>query len=194
VACSSAEYERYSGFIVAHQGELASAVTEIARDLGYELGQSPEVTVESQSLLPPGTLRAFIDSTHASIADTSAFRAMPVSASLDRHAYQAELILPDSASFPLSVSTIHIGRHADNDIIIDDPKVSRFHLQVRLRQQEHVVFDTGSRSGTRVNGHAITEHTLQPGDVIEIGSSHLVYIRQEAPDRPTPTTQSLDPV
>ncbi len=65
-----------------------------------------------------------------------------------------------------------IGRAPDNDIVLDDPQVSRYHAHVMRRGDEIVVEDMGSTNGTLVNGRRITTpHVLQPTETIAVGAS-----------------------
>jgi len=65
-----------------------------------------------------------------------------------------------------------IGRAQDNDVVLDDPQVSRHHAQVVRRGNQIIVEDLGSTNGTLVNGRHITgPHVLQPTETIAVGSS-----------------------
>src|SRR5690606_5314236 len=79
-------------------------------------------------------------------------------------------------SYPLDPNDaqITIGRDAC-DIILDNPQVSRRHAVGERVGGAHVLRDVGSTNGTFVNGRRITQHTLAPGDVIQIGAFKLVY-------------------
>jgi hypothetical protein len=71
-----------------------------------------------------------------------------------------------------------IGRWASNEVVVDDPGVSRVHAWVAHAEgQRYVLTDARSRSGTRVNGQAIGEQrcTLNDGDEIRIGPSLLTF-------------------
>jgi serine phosphatase RsbU (regulator of sigma subunit) len=65
---------------------------------------------------------------------------------------------------------LHIGRHADNRLILRDSRVSRTHARVEAEQGEYVLYDCGSRHGTFVNGERVERHTLRPADRIEFGA------------------------
>ncbi len=67
--------------------------------------------------------------------------------------------------------TIRLGRALDNDIVLADGKVSRHHGQIGIRLGMLVYTDLGSTNGSYLNGAAVTEIALGPGDVLQIGSS-----------------------
>jgi DNA-binding response OmpR family regulator len=71
--------------------------------------------------------------------------------------------------WPLAQPVTEIGRWEDNDVVIDDRWVSRYHAQVRREGEQYVVQDLGSKNGTFVNGHRIaTPSVLSDGDQIQV--------------------------
>lgn len=75
------------------------------------------------------------------------------------------------------MNVITIGRSQGNDIVINDVKVSRTHLQLVIGENGNCsVIDLNSANGTFVNGQKITsEVRLQPNDVIRIGDTTLPW-------------------
>ncbi len=73
----------------------------------------------------------------------------------------------------------NIGRRHDNHIVIDDVRVSRVHVQIRLRYEHYVLYDLTSTGGTLVNGPQVNECILNPGDVISLAGVMLVYVEDE---------------
>ena len=87
-------------------------------------------------------------------------------------------------SFEMKVITV--GREVGNDIVINDTKVSRHHLElIQDEAQNYFVRDLGSTNGTFVNGHRITgEMPIDTLDVIRIGNTTLPWISYfSAPSR-----------
>ncbi len=76
---------------------------------------------------------------------------------------------------PLDRSVINIGRRPDNQMVIDDPRVSRVHSQLRAIKGRYVIFDLDSAGGTFVNSQRISQYTLLPGDVISLAGFPMVY-------------------
>ncbi|MCA9054966.1 MAG: FHA domain-containing protein [Planctomycetaceae bacterium] len=70
---------------------------------------------------------------------------------------------------------INIGREEDNQIRLNDERVSRFHAKVQEHRGRYVLTDLESTNGTRVNGHPINMHVLQVGDQVHIGRCLLVF-------------------
>jgi hypothetical protein len=86
---------------------------------------------------------------------------------------------------------VTIGRAVDNDIVINDQSLSRFHAAISMTEAGAVlVADCGSANGTFVNGERIrTNGPLQPGDELRLGS---VRLKVEMGD-PRPMTQDSRP-
>jgi adenylate cyclase len=76
-----------------------------------------------------------------------------------------------------------IGRAKENDIVLNDRRVSRRHAHIRGGSLEYTVIDGFVQDGqiqrsvnkVFVNGEPVTEHTLEPGDQITIGTSVLRF-------------------
>jgi len=77
--------------------------------------------------------------------------------------------------FHLNPDETAIGRAADNDIILDDPTVSRYHAKVRREGDDFYLYDLAATNPTQVNGQVITRHRLHEGDRVEIGETELVF-------------------
>ncbi len=78
------------------------------------------------------------------------------------------LILPNGR-FAILRSPTRLGRLPDNDIIIDDRRVSRHHAEVTQNGRGWVIRDQGSTNGTAVNGKLVKEVSLRSGDTISFG-------------------------
>lgn len=69
----------------------------------------------------------------------------------------------------LAAPVTSIGRWQDNDVVIDDRWVSRYHAQIHREGKQHVIQDLSSKNGTIVNGRRITGPTvLADGDEIQV--------------------------
>ena len=71
--------------------------------------------------------------------------------------------------FPVTGSSIKIGRKDDCDIRIPLSEVSRHHAILEVRGSELALKDLGSANGTFVNNKRIEQVILHPGDHVVIG-------------------------
>lgn len=69
-----------------------------------------------------------------------------------------------------------IGRERDNDVILLDPKASRYHALLAFESGQWTVSDLGSSNHTYLNGEIITEPALlKSGDRIGIGETEYTF-------------------
>ena len=81
-------------------------------------------------------------------------------------ASSAVLIASDGSRFVIE-DVFTVGRVAERDLTIDDPRVSRLHAEIVFREGELFVEDKGSSNGTRLNGTAVSGATrLSHGDAV----------------------------
>ncbi len=72
-----------------------------------------------------------------------------------------------------------IGRDVKADVVVNDPDVSRQHLQIKKRGRLVICQDLESRNGTHINGDKIKNAVLRNGDKILIGSTELHYVASQ---------------
>ena len=93
----------------------------------------------------------------------------------------AYLIIAGDRIFPLNRAVINIGRRTENQLVIEDPRVSRQHAQIRFNRGQYILFDLNSSGGTLVNGQRTHQHVLKPGDVISMGDFTMIYGEESQP-------------
>lgn len=69
-----------------------------------------------------------------------------------------------------------IGRGVDTQTKLHDPRVSRNHCSIVVRDAEATIVDAGSTGGTFVNGQRITERQLKSGDIIRVGGTQMQFV------------------
>ena len=85
------------------------------------------------------------------------------------------LVLEGSKAVPLDQLVFSIGRSHDNTLVLDDPRVSRHHAEIRVIRDHFVLFDLNSSGGTYVNGLRTGQGLLYPGDLISLAGVNLVF-------------------
>jgi hypothetical protein len=98
----------------------------------------------------------------------------------------AFLIVGGTKVFTLQHSVTNIGRRLDNHLVVDDPRVSRYHAQIRYVRGRFIIFDLNSTGGTYVNGQRTSQSALYPGDVISLAGLPIIF----GQDNPPPSTAS----
>ena len=79
------------------------------------------------------------------------------------------------------VGRIVVGRDPTCDITHDHSLLSRRHAEFVSAGELVVVRDLGSRNGVFVNGTKTAEHTLSPGDIVQIGPLRAQYVLDTVP-------------
>jgi len=158
----------------AHLDELTRALSEAGNQAGLIFASPPVIRVIESPELSPGEFRILASHSRQELTDTTD---LPVDDLQDGDGLpqNAFLIVDGMQIFTLSQAVINIGRRQDNQLIIDDTRISRVHAQLRAIKGRYVIFDLESSGGTFVNGERIRRSTLYPGDVISLSGVPLVF-------------------
>jgi transcriptional regulator with GAF, ATPase, and Fis domain len=68
---------------------------------------------------------------------------------------------------------LRIGKAPDNDLVLPDASVSRYHCEIEAGAQGMVVRDLGSTNHTRIGRSKIQTATLEPGATLTVGDVEL---------------------
>lgn len=156
VALSHADAERFSSYADVLERELADEARERAREEGYRFLGPVRVELVEDDKLGEGAL------------------------DVEAHIVEAPGGLGGSLLVPggrrLVIETpVTIGRLPGCDVVVDDPQVSRRHVEVQRADDGFVVRDLGSLNGTTLNGQPVREAVLADGDVIGVGGTEIVF-------------------
>jgi hypothetical protein len=89
-----------------------------------------------------------------------------------------EVVLEDK-KFPLEGrGPWTVGRSQENDIVVDDPNVSRKHARISRADDGFVVEDLGSTNGTLLDGAPIDRERIDGGDELTFGQSTASFVRR----------------
>jgi hypothetical protein len=167
--------------------EMANYLQDLARERGFTLLEHPFVDVAPDPAVPrrgiqvvaemsagPGPgLPTGVDSTQVISTVTQAPARMPVTA-------QLVLATPDGPhAFPLEANVVTVGRGLNNDLIVEDPRVSRQHAQIRFKSRRYFIGDLGSTNGTYINGTQVTtDQVLHDGDIVSFGGLEMRFAQR----------------
>jgi pSer/pThr/pTyr-binding forkhead associated (FHA) protein len=98
--------------------------------------------------------------------------------------------------YQLGTQPVTIGRESGNEIVINDPEISRRHARITFQGGRYEIEDLGSTNGTFVNGRRISMVTpLNNNDTIDISDSvKIVYYGPGSDAGATMIEQPLDQV
>ena len=81
----------------------------------------------------------------------------------------------DGTVHPLAGGRTIIGRGSDADLTVDDSGISRKHIEILWDGKRGQARDLGSTNGSKLNGAKLTKAPLEPGSVIEIGRTRMIF-------------------
>ena len=156
-------------------GRLSPYDTALASELSEQLNKH----AEAQGYVFPGPIR--IDFDEAEDLTTGRFRIRSkAEASVTGQASATEFrratahVEVNGSRHPISLGGLVVGRGTDADLRINDPGVSRRHIEFRQTDKHVEVHDLGSTNGMLVNGQRMSSSLLDDGSVVRIGSTDIV--------------------
>lgn len=145
--------------------ELADNLTNYARSQHYAFVGPVVVIFEEDLDLAKGSFKL----TAASVQGN----AVPVTT--DEQSQDCPLLEINGSQYLLTKEKTILGRGSGCDIVIDDPGISRKHLEIDITPNGVIARDLGSTNGTYVEGHQVPAATLLDGNTITIGRTRILY-------------------
>jgi hypothetical protein len=187
-----ADLERFGEYANTLSQELSGYLADYARDRGLRLVASPRVelladeagragSVRAQARfadLPPPTLREIDEA----VEDTRRLRLSDLAGARATAPAIAErgLWLEDRLGLRVSVEPhtglVRLGRATDNDVVIANQRVSRYHAQLRWVESSWLVYDLDSTNGTWLDGQRVfpsQPRALGARSVLRLGDHEL---------------------
>lgn len=89
-------------------------------------------------------------------------------------------------------TTITLGRHRQNTVVLQDEHASRHHAELVFRDGHWLLRDMGTLNGTRLDGQRIQlPVTLSHGQVIEIGHTRMRFLCEPSPAEAPPAAPAI---
>jgi len=171
---------------------LAAQLMNAGQALGVHFEGRIMISVFPDANIEPGDFKISAIWKEDNITETHPYESHPASLLPSIHQPKAFLIVGGTQIFTLDEDIINIGRNLENDLVVDDPRVSRKHSQIRVVKGRHMLFDLGSSGGTFVNHKRIKQIALHPGDVLSLAGVPLVY-GQDSQNQIDETKEYLPP-
>lgn len=188
IALHPEDYARFVQYRQSLQTNVQRYLEQFAGDRGLrpvadwrvELAADEQVrrrTIRVDARMADPTIgRRMTAEEHAAIEGTAALRPAHDVAPRSR----AILIAEDGRRFPLTAEITSIGRALDNDIVIADSRVSRYHARIERDGTAWALRDVGSTNGTAVGTHRVTEQRLANRSELSLGGFKLMIHLDEA--------------
>jgi len=71
-----------------------------------------------------------------------------------------------------------VGRSEGNDVVVNDPNVSRKHARISRLESGYAVEDLGSTNGTLLDGAPIDRERIEAGDELTFGQATARFVRR----------------
>jgi hypothetical protein len=193
VRLAAADYARFEAYTSTLSRELTRYLLEYAGERGLRPVGQPQVALLADESVRVGSVRV-----DARFVDIDPERRAALEEALDgtRRLRLADLANARPADGPRAATTVwvsdrfglrypldpsfglvRIGRAADNDVAIDNQRVSRYHAQVRWVESDWLVYDLDSTNGTFVDGERVFPSQPRPvrsGAVLRLGDHDLM--------------------
>ena len=173
VELSHADHERLQGLGPQLPRELTAMLREHAAQQSYVFTGPVSIDLEASDDLTTGRFRV----TSKAVSSSSLAGGDPTDTQVRRATATLEL---NGEHLPLAPPGIVIGRGNDADLRIDDPGVSRKHIEIRVEDAPEMgappritVHDLGSTNGVLVNGKRVEQAALADGATIKIGNTTM---------------------
>lgn len=179
VELSEADHERLVGLGPQLPRELTEMLREHAAQQSYVFTGPVSIALQSSEQLTTGRFRV----TSRAVSSSSLAGGDPSATQVRRATATLEL---NGEQLPLAPPGIVIGRGNDADLRIDDPGVSRSHIEIRVENPQDLggaprisVHDLGSTNGVLVNGRRVEQAALADGATIKIGNTTMsLHLKQ----------------
>lgn len=166
---------------------LQNIIMAASRDVGLKFETQPVITVITDDTFSVDELKVIASHNVEPISETRGTQ-MPGTSEENEESENipenAFLIIEGVKVHPLTEAVVNIGRRLENQLVIDDPRVSRNHAQLRAIKGRFVLFDLNSTGGTFVNGQRTSQTVLYPGDVISLAGVALIFGQDNPPPGP----------
>ena len=170
--------------------EMAQEIYSKGIDSGLLFNHAPSIIIRRSEDpdLPTMIISATISPAKDQLHETTAMELTEQDPFSQMLPIKAFLIINGTTTIQLTEPVINIGRRSTCDIVIEDPLVSRDHIQLRSQNGKFIIFDLGSLGGTFLNGQKCQSAILHNGDMIRIGNINIIY-GDDSENKSSPTTQ-----
>ena len=167
VELSQSDLDRLSPYDTALAEEMIHQVEDHAEQQGYVFPGPVRIAFEAADDLTTGRFRI-----------RSQAQARVTGSATDTQVGRARALLDiNGTKHPLQPPGLVIGRGTEADVRINDPGVSRLHVEFQVDLSggslRMSVRDLGSTNGMLVDGHRITQTAVHDGTTVKIGNTTM---------------------
>jgi hypothetical protein len=188
VSLSPSDYATLAPIRASLEDDMARYLARFAREHNYSTTADPEVHVFADPALRPRHVTAvgrLTESPRAGVPvppPTERLDPTRMMPRLDAAVAPPPVEAPgpaaltlDETAYPLAGDSVSLGRGLENDIVLEDRRVSRIHARLVNTGGYWTVRDEGSTNGIFVNGRMVAQHVLKNGDRLSLGGLELTF-------------------
>jgi hypothetical protein len=189
---SAEDFDQFGSIRATLQKEMATYLMEYAEERSYTMPGTAEVALERDDSIRSGGLR--VDARMEDVGDDALAGTTPLQPT--QLMPEPDLPVPDhrpqsggrarvelqGASCFLDRDVASLGRGLDNDVVVEDPRVSRHHARLQRGPRGWELADLASTNGTFINGKQVRQRVIAHGDTISLGGLELKFY-MDAPKR-----------
>lgn len=193
VFLSEEDLVRVESYRTSMTDELVDFIQRHASKHGYHLLDKPQVHFNVRAGLQPGTFEVepvyqnsddTVDHLNTMVFDKAGLHEIKqhtvAGAGRDRLADNTpvlEVVEGNDVGMKHDIlgTAIALGRREDNQIVVNDPNVSRYHAKISFDNKDWRIEDLKSTNGLFLNGKKIKKAPLSPGDEIRMGSTLMKF-------------------
>ncbi len=171
VELGTADYDRLAAYTATLAPELIGLAREHAELQHYAFTGPVNINFERHEDIGTGDFRI----RSAVRAGVDRGPSYPAGATAERQA--AGFLIINGTQHPVIAPGVVLGRGSESDIRIDDPGVSRRHVEIRVQehgaQSQLIAVDLGSTNGTLIDGARVPQAPVAEGSRVVIGSTNI---------------------
>lgn len=187
VVLSPPDYDKMAAFQDSLAAELKSYLRAHAEAKGYEIPKGLTIDFTADDSLGLGETQIasrLAESNAEAVADQekvgghTQILSPEEAAELGLYASKKEAVLIElntGKRYRLRGETVTIGRQSDNDVVINDPSVSRHHARLERDGPTYVVTDLNSTNGTLINQIPVTKGVIEDEDCLTLGKTNFIF-------------------
>jgi hypothetical protein len=178
VFLSPVDYDQFKGARAAISKNLEAHLGRSARQRRFTMIARPLVRINLDEHLNPGDIRVEPHLEDVEAPGDTDFQHTSVLPQMDGPIINSPAtpnLVWNGTPYAILRSPTRVGRLPDNDIVLQDKRVSRHHAEVIQQGGRWMLRDNGSTNGTAVNGKVIREVLLMPGDTISLGGLEVSW-------------------
>lgn len=192
VVLSEEDLARVEPFRDSMIKELVDFIHRHATKHGYHLLDQPEIHFTVQPGLTPGNFEVepvyqnsddTVDQLNTMVFDKSELHELKQHAATGTMRNRSvdtpilEILEGNDVGmkYDLTGKTISLGRREDNQVVVNDPNVSRYHAKIFFDSKEWRIEDLKSTNGVFLNGKKVKKAPLNQGDEIRMGSTLMKF-------------------